>query len=419
MPSLSLSQALRSGGLTYTNPSPKPIPVPTPYYKPQPTLDLNKALKSGGLTLDKPVQKTTPTNIPKNITTGGGGGGGGGGNGINAGNYQQYALSNGLDVNSPQFDQYREAAKRQSNDSLQAALGVFNAQKEGIMGRIPGVQGALDVRLKGLDQGLQSYLDTATAEETKRLGSLGDEYSGIQDQYGRAERGTRATAKSLARQLRNQFASRGALDSTQYSDFAVDQSKEIAQTLGDTRREGSGKLTANLREQESTKDYYSKSRLQEQQRVQLAKESAKNETNQLIQGIIADANLSDAQKVEAVTEAKGRLENRMFELDSMEASYTQQAQKDAQDYAIKMAQLQNKGYSDSYTQAKGSSKALETMSAVLSKFTDESGNLAISTEGIKNIGRQVGFPEEELESLVAIFGGTNSRKDQGDNQPLF
>lgn len=361
----------------------------------------------------QPVQQGQVASANTQYT--GGGGGGGGGGGYNVDNYQQLALQQGKDVNSPEFDRFRQQEQERSNRGLEAALGVFNAQKQGIMNRIPGLESARDLRIRGLDEGLGQFNQTADTEMGKRITGLQGEQQGINEEYTRAGRTVRNASKSLSNELRNMFAGLGTLDSTQYRDMSFDQKSNILQSLGDIGREKSGKITANIKEQGDTQDFYSKQKLAEQQRIALEKDKVKAEADSLIQGVLSDANLSDAQKIEAVTEAQNRLGARMSELDQAEMNFKQQSAKDAQDFALRIASLQNKGASDSYTQAKSQTQALENMTSILEKYRNDDGSLALSSEGIKSVARQVGFPEEELDQVSQFFGVPIKKKTTSSN----
>lgn len=302
------------------------------------------------------------------------------------------------------FDSQRSGAEDSSRRQLEAALGVFEAQKAKTMNRIPGVQQAAALRIKGLDQGYEDFTNTANMEESKRIAGLGNEATQINEQYTAAGRQTRNAAQSLEKSLRNRFAALGTLDSTQYRDMNIEQSTDIARSLGDTRREQAGKLTANTREQEDMKQYYASQRLQEQKRVQLAKEQVQSETDSLVQSIIDDGNISDAQKIEAIQQAQARLDARLSDLDMQEMQLTQSRAKDEQEFAQRQAELQNKGYSSSYTQAKDKMTALKNMTAILDQHRNADGTLALAPEAIKSVARTAGYPEEELDEAVAYFG---------------
>lgn len=337
------------------------------------------------------VQYPNPIGPTQNI------GGGGGGYSAPA----PTPTDGGFDFNSA-----RENAQNTGNSALQAALGVFDARKQSVLNRIPGLQSARDLRIQGLDQDLSNFNTTADMELQKRLGGLQDEQGQINEQYVGAQRKTRASAKGLARNLRNLFGASGTLDSSQYRDMNIDQSKEVLQGIGDLNREKAGKITANTREQGQTQDYYSQQKLQEQKRVALEKEKTKAETDSLIQGVLDDANLTDAQKVEAVTSAQERLASRLQELDMRQADLTAQKQKDAQDYALKIAELSKKGQSSEYTQIKNSNEAVQSAAAMIQKLTEQGKEL--TPQEAANVFTQFGVDKDKASFYGQLYGGTAS-----------
>lgn len=371
---------------------------------------------SGGVAQGGPQKGQTVVNNPAPQNTGStlgtynpgpSGGGGGGGGGLTPDNFQSYALANGLDINSPQFADLRARAQQGSEASIRAAMGVFEAKKQGLLGRIPGLQQQRDLRIQGLDEGLGLFNTTAEREEGKRLGDLQDVLGQTNDEYTRAERQQRASAQAVARQLRNTFAGAGTLDSTQYRDYQSDASREILQNMGDIRREKAGKVTSNLREQEDIKGYYSEQKLGELKRVNLEKEQTKAQTDDLVNQIMADVSLTDAQKIEAVTDAQARLEARMADLDSQEMTLKQQSQKDQQDFQLRMAELSNKGYSSGYQQTKDSRAALDAATGAIAEQEKRLGRI-LSAQEQNNIFTLYGVDKEQANVFSGLGGGSAS-----------
>lgn len=329
---------------------------------------------------------------PQNQSGGGGGGAA----------HQQPAPSQ-PGVPAPNLDEQRSNEESASQRALQAALGVYDQRKQGIMNKIPYLQQGAQQRIQGLDQGLEQFMGSAGLEEGKRVEGLGQERQGITEQYVGAERQTRQSAKGLARQLRNMFAGSGTLDSTQYRDMNIEQSRDILQSLGDTRREKAGKLTANEREVQSVKDFYAQQRLAEQQRVQLAKEQVQTETEQLVQSTLDDANLSDSQKIEAVEQANMRLEQRMTELSTQEMQLQQQAKKDEADLGVRLAELSNKGQSSTYTAAKQNNAAIEQGAAILEGYKEQFKSDP-TAEQAASVFLALGVDEETANSMASFYG---------------
>ena len=50
------------------------------------------------------------------------------------------------------WKQNRQNAEEQSQRAIQAALGVFETKKQGLMNRIPGLESARDLRIRGLEE---------------------------------------------------------------------------------------------------------------------------------------------------------------------------------------------------------------------------------------------------------------------------
>lgn len=341
---------------------------------------------------------------------GGGGGGNGGGGGTGGSEYDQVRaeMLSGKRVWDDNIlatlDKARGGAVDSYQRALQAALGVFEAKKQGIMNKIPTLQEQLRQTLSGLDTGLSNFTESANTEEAKRIRDLEAEKGGISDSYVGAERQTRAASKTMARTLRNMFAGAGTLDSTQYRDYNIENSREVAQTMGDIGREKAGKITANENEQGDMKTYYSQQRLQEQKRVALEREKAKTSTDAEIQGALDDATLTDAQKVEAVTAAQERLDTRLAELDTQEITLKQQADKDAKDWSLKMAELSNKGYSDTYKSATEKRKAIDDANSLLKSAVSQwesMNNKPASTGDVMTILN--GMPKEYRDYLMPIY----------------
>lgn len=300
-------------------------------------------------------------------------------------------------------DAARRQAEEQAQRALEAAIGTFNTKAQGLRNRIPGVEAARDLRVRGLDEDLSQFLQTSEREQGSRVGDLGETRKTTEDLYTTAERKTRASAKSLARNLRNLFAGAGSLDSTQYRDYNIEQSKEIAQSLGDTRREGAGKLSSIDREIEDIKSFYGEQANQFTQKTALAKDKARAEADAEIQGIMDDIQLTDAQKIEAVVAQQGKLDDRLSRIDELEVNYKQQREKDAEETAIKLAELQQKGYSDSYKSTQANQKAFDSATSVIKRLSDQLGGMTPDTAA--TVFTQYGFDEEKAKQLAQQFYG--------------
>ena len=311
---------------------------------------------------------------------------GDGGNGVPQNNFSQPPID---------LSGERERTQSSENSALQAALGTFETRKQGLLGRIPGLEEQLALRLQGLGQGLDQFKQTAGREEGSRLESLGQTRGGVDEEYTRAGRQTRKSAQSLSRQLRNLFAGAGTLDSTQYRDYNIEQSRDIAQSIGDIGREKAGKMTAIGTEEEDVKQFYSEKRMQEEQRVTLAKEKARADTQGLVQGVMEDVNLTDSQKVEAVVEAQNRLSERMGQLDMMEVELKESRRKEDQEMSFKMAELSQKQSGAGYTQTINQQKALKDATAVVSSYAQRYNATPEQVqEFAKQVFSQYGIDEE-------------------------
>lgn len=347
------------------------------------------------------VGSTAPYSAPKTLgaqttsaSTGGGGGGGGSTNTPSQPSGSGYYNGNGDWVSVGEGGGDAQArAEEQARKAIEAAIGVFDAKKQGILNRIPGLEKARDIRLQGLDTGLSQFTDTANREEASRVAGLEDTLGTIDTEYAQGGRKVRATSKALANQLRNMYSAAGTLDSTQFRDKNFDNMKEVLQMMGDLNREKAGKVTSTRREQDEIKDYYSAQRTAEVSRVNQAKEMEKTQTDSLIQGIYDDATLTDAQKVEAIVAAQGRLDERLGQLDQMEYQLKSQAQKDAQDLAIKQAELQGKQYSSSYK------NTLSIKDALNMAMNYEKAGLPVPAGVNSTIQSYFGTPKEDQFSL--------------------
>lgn len=312
-------------------------------------------------------------------------------------------------------DSARQSAEEQARRALEAAIGVFNTKAEGLRNRIPGVEAARDLRIRGLEEDLGSFNETAGREEGSRVADLDTTRKTTEDLYSTAERKTRASAKSLSRNLRQLFAGAGTLDSTQYRDYNVDQSKEIAQTLGDTRREGAGKVSTIDKEIEDTKGYYAEQRTQFAKKTALAKDQARAEADDKIQGIMDDINLTDSQKIEAVVAQQNKLDQRLGEIDQTEAKFKADAERDAKEIAIKLAELKSKGYSEGYKTTQANQKAFDSATKVIERLSQQLGSMTPATAAA--VFTQYGIDPKESERLAFTLYGS-SEKDANAGNPF-
>jgi hypothetical protein len=308
------------------------------------------------------------------------------------------------------YGEQRSSAEEQARRALEAAMGVFNTKAQNLRNQIPGLEAARDLRVRGLEEGLSQFNDTAAREEASRLAKIQQNEQATQEAYLTGERKTRASAKALANRLRNIFQGTGTLDSTQYKDMNIDQSKEILQSLGDIRREGAGKLALSRQEQDDLTKYYAEQKNQFAQKTALAKDNARAETDAQIRGVMGDINLTDAQRVEAVTEAQNKLEQRLSSITEAERSFAQQQQKDAQELATKLTELKSKGTSTAYSESLKAQKALTSAVDVVNKIA---GDMPGSNKA--DIAKQVFASYPELKDIdpVALFG--RSYTTGGDN----
>lgn len=296
------------------------------------------------------------------------------------------------------------AAEDANRRAIEAAMAAYDAQKQALQNQIPEYQKANELRLTGLDQGLQDFNQTATREEGTRIAGIDETIGQIGEQYTRAGRSTRQTAQSLARQLRNQFASRGTLDSTQYKDMNIDQSKELLQSVGDIRREQAGKTTTALREKDDIGKYYSEQRTQQARNVELEKNKVRQDTNSFIREIMDKVNITDKQKVEAIESAKASAQQQILELSLKQQEINRQTKKDNEELSLKKQELATKGYSSNYNSAKDSRAAITAADASVQKYEKSLGR-ALSANEVKQIFTNFGVGDK-----APVFG-TEDKKD--------
>jgi hypothetical protein len=363
------------------------------YEKPEPFIGPQRII--GPL----PINNPTPD--------GNGGTGDGGGGGDNGGN-----IDLGGGGNDPYAGQ-EDSARIQAQRALEAALGVFNTKSKNLRDQIPGIETARDLRVRGLNEGLGQFNETSDREEASRLNTIKLNETETQDKYSTAERGTRTSAKSLANKLRNMFAGAGTLDSTQYKDMNIDQSKEILQSLGDIRREGAGKLAVSKQEQDDLTKYYGEQKNQFDQKTKLAVDTAKAEADREIQGVMGDINLTDSQKIEAVTEANNKLDTRLGSIQEASAKFKIDQEAEAKDLAIKLAELKQKGLSSSYTDSQKVQKSLTSAVDVVNK-------IATNMPGANKaqIAAQVfaSYPELKDVDPASLFGKSYTGSENSDQQ---
>lgn len=272
------------------------------------------------------------------------------------------------------------AAESANQRAIEAAISAYEAQKQALQNQIPEYQKANDLRMTGLDQSLTNFNQTADREQASRVAGINDTIGTINDQYTRAGRSTQATAKSLARQLRNQFASLGTLDSTQYRDMNIEQSNNLLQGVGDIRREQAGKLTTAEREKNDIEKYYAEQRLQQQKDVELKKDQIRQDTNSFIREVMDKVNITDKQKVQAIESAKSQAQQQILELSLKQQEVNRQIEKDNQEMALKKQELASKGYSSAYTEAKDTRAAITAATAAAQKYQDMIGRSLTASE---------------------------------------
>ena len=298
------------------------------------------------------------------------------------------------------------AAESANRRAIEASMAAYDAQKQALQNQIPEYQKANDLRITGLDQGLTDFNETATREEGTRVAGIDETIGAIGEQYTRAGRSTRQTAQSLARQLRNQFASRGTLDSTQYKDMNIDQSKELLQSVGDIRREQAGKTTTALREKDDIGKYYSEQRTQQARNVELEKNKVRQDTNSFIRETMDKVNITDKQKVEAIESAKASAQQQILELSLKQQEINRQTQKDQQELDLKKQELATKGYSANYNSAKDSRAAITAADASVQKYEKSLGRALTSNE-VKQIFTNFGVGDK-----APAFETADKKKEQ-------
>jgi len=347
---------------------------------------------------------------------GGGGNGGGGDTGGDIGGIQNTdfyldEFGNKQRITGDSNSRYYNA-ENAGKKALEAALGVFESRKKGLLNRIPGLESARDLRLRGLDEGLQQFVDTLTREEGSRVGEIQQTAKGVADQFKVSERQTRASAQGLARQLRDLFASAGTTDSTQFRDKNVENSSQILQTLGDLRRSGADKAATFGKEEEDIKSFFTEKVTQQRQQIGLAKDTAIKKTQDQIQAVMDAVDLNDAQKIDAVESANVRLQERLGQIDLQERTFTQNATKDAQDLAIKLQELKSKGTSSAFKTAAADKKSFSDAVTVIGKLKDQLGSMTPETAA--NVFSQFGFKDDEAQRLGRTYA-TSTTGNQDEN----
>jgi hypothetical protein len=437
-PNFTLASTLQNYGGNVAG-SIKDAIVPRQAYAAEADMTGNTSQNSGGVIYDQngnPIGSSSrnASNVVGGGDNGGGGGDNGGGDGggssggstedlINAlitkGGYNPTDARNA--ANGPDaanlmnefFNTTRSNTSDNARKALEAALGVFNTKAQNLRDQIPGIEASRDLRVRGLNEGLTQFNDTASREEASRLATIQANEKTTQDTYSTAERTTRASAKSLANKLRNMFAGAGTLDSSQYKDMNVDQSKEILQSLGDIRREGAGKLAISKQEQDDLTKYYGEQKNQFDQKTKLAIDTAKADADKEITGVLGDINLTDSQKIEAVQQAQGKLDERLASIDEAQIKFKSQQESDAQDLAIKLAELKQKGVSSTYTDSQKVQKSLTAAVDVVNK-------IATNMPGANKaeIAAQVfaSYPELKDVDPASLFGKSYTGGDNPDQQ---
>lgn len=329
------------------------------------------------------------------------GGGGGGGSAPANVDLKNHDVKPGDDWWWDAADGWKQNATDNNRALLEASLGVYNTKAQNLRNQIPGIQQQGELRQRGLDEGLGQFIDTSTREQNSRLGDIDLTAKETADTFTGAERKTRASAAGLARQLRNMFAASGTIDSTQYKDMNIDQSKEALQALGDIRNSGANKAAVFAKEGEDVKQFYSEKITQQRQQTALMKDQARAETDQAVQGIYADINLTDSQKIEAVAAANDRLDQKLTAIDQQKATWAQQAAKDAQDLAIKLAELKGKGSSSAYTAAKDDRAAITAADNVIQGIVAKLG--AITPEAAATVFTQFGVDKDKADQMGRLY----------------
>lgn len=312
-----------------------------------------------------------------------------------------------------QLAELEARARQQSQGGIDAISQAIEAQKQGLRNKIPYIQQQRDLNLQGLQQGLDQFTSTADQELAKRLAGFKQQEGQVNEDYTQSARSTRQAAQALSRQIRNQFAGLGTLDSTAYRDANIEASRGIAQSLGDITREKAGKLSTIGTEKGDTEQYYAQQKLGEIQRVELEKQKVIGQTDQLVQSVLDDINQTDASKVQAIQDAEARLASRLDELDKYKLSLASEADKNSQDIALKIAQLQGKQNSSGYDTVLNNRKAIEGAAAVVQDFSAKY-NQPMTVEQATQVFSQYGLDKETATYYGQLYGGKNLyRKDGG------
>lgn len=341
------------------------------------------------------------------------GGGGAPGAGASVSDLENYALRSGLDVNRlPGIEDARRREQEANQKRIAAAVAVFDQMSQNLKDRIPGLEQMRDIRLQGLDTGLQQFIDTANREQGKRVSEIQESRGRIGEEFTKGERGVRTAAKSISQNLRKLFGGAGVLDSTAYRDANIESSRDILQQLGDLKRDKASRIATSEREEQDIKNYYSESINQQQQNITLQKDNVRAQTDQEIKGILGDIQLNDRQKIEAIESANERLAQRMTDLDVQAQRLSEEARQFDMNFALEQKKLSQKGSSAGYKDALNYSKAIQNATTNAQKILESYG-MPVTTANVSQLLKQQGFttPEEDQ------FGGSYVTSGMG-NDPL-
>jgi len=133
----------------------------------------------------------------------------------------------------------------------------------------------------------------------------------------------------------------------------------------------------------------------------LAQDQARAEADTQIRGVLGDINLTDSQKIEAVTAQQAKLQDRLSSIDEAQANFKVGQEKDAQDLAIKLAELKSKGTSTAYNASLKTQKALTAAVDVVNKIAT---NMPGANKA--DIAKQVfaSYPELKDVDPASLFG---------------
>lgn len=344
-------------------------------------------------------------------------GSGGGGGGQSQPQQQQVPQPQGGDYNLNESRAREEEANRRA---IEAALGVYDQRATNLRSQIPILEQQRDLRLRGLDEGLAQFEQTADREQGTRVAEIGESRKNINEAFTQAGRQTRSAAQGLSKQLRRLFGGAGVLDSTAYRDANIESSRDFMRQLGDLGRDKSNRIATTEREEQDIKNFYAEQLMQTRQKVLLEKDSARADADASIKGILGDIDLNDREKIQAIEQKNAQLAERLSSLDAQEQQIKQRESEFARSLAADQAKLASKGSSSAYNTAKNTQQAITNANKFVTAYVANYSKLygtnpsasQINTV-LQNNGYPALFPEEDQFTQFGQLGQDEERQAGG------